>query len=382
MEKLLGNLVLADEVCYGELTIAGETIESITRLDEFRSDQSLILPGFIDLHFHGLGPFGTENLQSLQGIAEFAPRTGTTGVCPTLSADTWENLLAFAKNGALLTRSKLHGAHFFGTHLEGPYIAPEAKGGMNERFLRAASLSELEKLLAAAEGTLRVITISPEIPGAFDLIRLASSSGVQVSIGHTRCSPALFAEAVSAGARQVCHLFDTFEGRQVRNGVSLVSLTDAILIDDRVFVEIIVDGHHVPAALIELAKRCAGVDRIIAISDCMQGTGLPDAVYKESDGREFRLTNGDVCRLTDGSRAIVGSCLTMDEAFRNLTRKFSFSIPEASRVLSANAAKALKLEARTGQLKVGLQADIVILAAATHQVEACLVAGKCVFENK
>ncbi|MDD3953979.1 MAG: amidohydrolase family protein, partial [Lentisphaeria bacterium] len=184
-----------------------------------------------------------------------------------------------------------------------------------------------------------------------------------------------------AGAGQVCHLFDTFEGRQVQGGVSQPCLTDAILLDDRVFVEIIADGHHVPPLLIELARRCAGAARIIAITDCMQGTGLPDGVYREGDGREFRLTNGEVCRLTDGSRGIVGSCLTMDAAFRNLTGKFGFSISEASRMLSGNPARALKLQDRSGELRAGLQADITILEPETQQVESCLVSGKRVFQK-
>ncbi len=381
IEKLKGNLVLPGEVCYGELAIAGGLIYGIIRHGESRSGAPLILPGFIDLHFHGLGAYGTGDLDSLRGIVEFAPRTGTTGVCPAISPDRWEKLIAFVQNGALLAKSQAAGAHFFGSHLEGPFIAPGAKGGMNAHYLRAASVFELEALLSAAAGTLRVLTISPEIPGALELIRLASGRGVQVSIGHTHCTPALFDQAVSAGAGQVCHLFDTFEGRQVQNGVSQPCLTDAILLDDRVFVEIIADGHHVPTMLIEMVRRCAGAARIIAITDCMQGTGLPDGVYQEGDGREFRLTNGDVCRLTDASRAIVGSCLTMDAAFRNLTGRYGFSIPEASLMLSGNPARALKLQECTGALRVGLQADITMLDAETHQVESCLVNGKCVFDN-
>ena len=381
MEKLTGNLVLPGELCFGELTIGGGVIDGITRQGEARSGAPLILPGFIDLHFHGLGPYGTGDRDSLRGIAEFAPRTGTTGICPALSPDRWKKIMAFVQNGAFLAKSEHAGAHFLGTHLEGPFIAPDAKGGMNAQYLRAASVAELEALLEVAEGTLRVMTLSPEILDGMDLIRLACSRGVQVSIGHTHCTPDLFSQAVSAGAGQVCHLFDTFEGRQVQGGVSQPCLTDAILLDDRVFVEIIADGHHVPPLLIELARRCAGAARIIAITDCMQGTGLPDGVYREGDGREFRLTNGEVCRLTDGSRGIVGSCLTMDAAFRNLTGKFGFSISEASRMLSGNPARALKLQDRSGELRAGLQADITILEPETQQVESCLVSGKRVFQK-
>ena len=381
MNKLTGNLVVSDDLCFGELTIKGAVISRITRHGEARSGEPLILPGFIDLHFHGLGPHSTGHLDSLRGIAEFAPRTGTTGVCPAASPNRWEKLLAFVQNGAVLAKSEPVGAHFLGTHLEGPFIAPEAKGGMNAQYLHTASIADLETLIEAAEGTLRVLTLSPEIAGAMDLIRLACSRDVQVSIGHTHCTPEQFSQAVSAGARQVCHLFDTFEGRTVQGGVSQPCLADAILIDDRVFVEIIADGHHVPPMLIELTRRCAGAARIIAITDCMQGTGLPDGVYQEEDGREFRLTNGEVCRLTDGSRGIVGSCLTMDAAFRNLTGKFGFSIPEASLMLSGNPARALKVHDRTGELHVGLQADITVLDPETYQVETCLVNGKCVFQR-
>ncbi|NMA42261.1 MAG: amidohydrolase family protein [Oligosphaeraceae bacterium] len=381
MGRLTGNLVVSGDLYFGELTTAGAVISGITRHGEARSGEPLIIPGFIDLHFHGLGPYGTESLDSLRGIAEFAPRTGTTGICPAVSPDRWEKLLACVQNGAILAKSEPVGAHFLGTHLEGPFIAPEAKGGMNEQYLRAASISELEALLEAAEGTVRVLTLSPEIAGAMELIRLACSRDVQVSIGHTHCTLEQFSQAVSAGARQVCHLFDTFEGRTVQGGVSQPCLADAVLLDDRVFVEIIVDGHHVPPMLIELARRCAGAARIIAITDCTQGTGLPDGVYRKSDGREFRLTNGGVCRLTDGSNNIVGSCLTMDAAFRNLTGKFGFSIPEASLMLSGNPARALKAHDRTGELRVGLQADITVLAPGTHQVERCFVNGRCVFQS-
>ncbi|MFA6931173.1 MAG: amidohydrolase family protein [Lentisphaeria bacterium] len=379
MEKWTGNLVLPGEVCFGEIELAEGLIQRITRKDLPQPGVILILPGFIDLHFHGLGTFGTGGLAALQGIAKFAPKTGTTGVCPTLAPYRWDKMLSFVRHGARLAKQEPAGARILGTHLEGPFIAPEAKGGMNLEYLRSASVEEFEELWHAGEGTLRLLTISPELPGAMEVIRRAAGKNVQVSVGHTHCTLKQFQEAVSAGAGQVCHLFDTFEGRNVVGGVCQPSLTDAILLEERVFVEIIADGHHVPPLLIELARRCAGSQRIIAITDCMQGTGLPDAVYQEEDGRDYRLTNGDVCRLMDETKGIVGSCLTMDQAFRNLTGKFGFAIPEASRMLSGNPAQALKLEQQIGSLQEGWQADIVLLSPETYQVQQTLVAGKIAY---
>ena len=381
MTLLTGNLVLPYEVCFGELVIADGLISAITPLGTPQPDAPLILPGFIDLHFHGLGPYSAEDPRTLLDMAAFAPQVGMTSFCPTLAPTPWPDQLAYvrqAKEAALVQHA---GARCLGTHLEGPFIAPAAKGGMNEDFLRPASLDDLRALLREADGTLRLLTLSPELPGALDVIAEAVKHGVRVAIGHTHCTIDDFQKAVEAGARQVCHLFDTFEGRPVHGGVSQTCLTDAILIEDRVDVEIIPDGHHVPPGLIELTRRAAGPDRIIAITDAMMGAGLPDGVYAESDGRPYRLTNGDVCRLTDGTGIIVGSCLTPHTAFRNLTKRFGFPIPEASRMLSANPARALSLHDQTGALQEGLWADITILSPDHTTVSRCLVSGKTAFAN-
>ncbi len=381
MTHLTGNLVLPHEVCFGELAIADGLITKITPLNTPQPDAPLILPGFIDLHFHGLGPFSAEDPRTLPDMAVFAPHTGMTGFCPALAPTPWPEQLAYVRQAKVAAGAKNAGARCLGTHLEGPFIAPAAKGGMNEEFLRPASLDDLRALLREADGTLRLLTISPELPGALDLIAEAVKHGVRVAIGHTHCTLDDFKKAVEAGARQVCHLFDTFEGRPVRGGVSQTCLTDAILIENRVDVEIIPDGHHVPPELIELTRRAAGPDRIIAITDAMMGAGLPDGVYAESDGRAYRLTNGDVCRLTDGTGTIVGSCLTTHTAFQNLTRRFGFSIPEASRMLSANPAQALNLLDQTGALREGLWADITVLSPDHAVVRRCLVGGNTAFAN-
>lgn len=381
MMLLTGNLVLPHEVCFGELAIADGLIGKITPLSTPQPDAPLVLPGFIDLHFHGLGPYSADDPQSLPGMAAFAPQTGMTGFCPALAPTPWPDQLAFVRHGKTAAHDKNAGARCLGTHLEGPFIAPAAKGGMNEEFLRPASLDDLRELLREADGTLRLLTLSPELPGALDVIAEAVKHGVRVAIGHTRCTLDDFRQAVEAGARQVCHLFDTFEGRPVQGGVSQTCLADAILIEDRVDVEIIPDGHHVPPGLIELTRRAAGPGRIIAITDAMMGAGLPDGVYAESDGRAYRLTNGDVCRLTDGTETIVGSCLTTHTAFRNLTGRFGFSVQEASRMLSANPARALNLQDQTGALREGLWADLTVLSPDHAVVRRCLVGGITAFAS-
>ena len=151
------------------------------------------------------------------------------------------------------------------------------------------------------------------------------------------------------------------------------------LIDDRVTCEVIMDGLHVSAPLVTLTRRAAGTNRIIAITDSMQGTGLPDRDYLMSDGRAYTLKNGDVCRQKENG-SIVGSCLTMNQAFINMTEKFGFNASEASKALATNPARLLGLDKETGRLEPGMAADIAVLAK-DGAVQMCFVKGEKKYGN-
>jgi len=377
-KEFTGNLVFPDRCVFGILTCENDKIASIKILDKGpREDADLILPGFISLHFHGLGPYNVNgDADNLRGIMAFSPKTGVTGICPTLGAASPEMTDVFLANVKKLSCLSGLGAKMLGSHLEGPFIIENHKGGMEADYLLKPTLKRAQEFLDIAGGTLKIITLSPELPGAIEVIQLLKKNHVVVSAGHTGASPDVFEKAVDGGISLVCHLFDTFAGRCVKDGVSQYSLADAVLLEDRVFIEVILDGIHVPKGLLELARRAAGVSRLVGITDSMVGTGLPDQDYSMADGRLFHLENGDVCRLKGDHGGIVGSCLTMDQAFRNLVTKFGFSYSEASQLLSTNPARALQLEKETGKLEKGLQADLTILSPQDYIVKECLVAGK------
>ena len=150
-----------------------------------------------------------------------------------------------------------------------------------------------------------------------------------------------------------------------------------ILVDDSVMIEVILDGLHVPEKLIRLIHKAAGAGRIIGITDAMQGAGLPCGRFL-CEGRWYVIKDGDVGRLEE-TGGIVGSSLTINRAFLNMTQRFGFTPSEASRCLSANPAKVLGLENRTGELKEGLAADIAILAPDSLTVEKTIVNGNTVY---
>jgi N-acetylglucosamine-6-phosphate deacetylase len=374
-----GKIILPEQVLeQGTLVIKDGIIADIIQgiLPETGdSPDNWILPGFIDVHLHGLGEGSPSSRDAIVKMSEFAPSTGVTSFCPTMGPLDLPELLEFVENVRFLMENQPEGATIAGSHLEGPYISSERPGGMDLRLLRKSDIIEAKQILASAQGSLKIISLAPEIIGAEHLIKCFSGEGVRVSAGHTVCPADFFSAKVDAGVSHVCHLFDTFDGREVRGGVSVPCLADEILIEDRVTIELIMDGIHVPPSLIKLALRAAGPDRIVAITDAMQGAGLTDGEYSMADGRRFSLKNGDVCRLVEKPEAIVGSCLTMNRAFINMIEKFGFTPVEASKALSANPARVLGLEDKTGSLKKGFDADIAVLSP-DGEVLSCMVKGR------
>ena len=376
-----GNIVTPETAAWGEVKIQNDLISEVDLSDNVHPQADWILPGFIDVHLHGIG-YGDATPQSVHLMAEQAPRYGLTSLCPTIASDAPEVMLAFVKRVRELIQNPIPGAAKLpGSHLEGPFIDYAHRGGMNENFVRGVDMDELQQLLDAADGTLKIMTLSPELENSASAIKLLTQHRCKVSMGHTGLQPEAVDDFVRAGGSAVCHLFDTFDGRYVDNGVSQVSLSDAVLVDDRLFIELITDGVHVPPTLIKLAIRAAGVKRIVGITDSMCGSGLPDGAYPMTDaGRSFTLKNGDCCRLTDHPEVIVGSCLTQNQAFYNLVERWGFTPVEAAMMTASNAAGYLGIADRTGAIKPGLAADIVVLAGDRKSVKQTWIDGKLSYE--
>lgn len=373
-EKIAGNLVSGDRAFYGFLTVKDGRIGEVREESPLQPGADWVLPGFIDMHLHGLGNGEGTGEAGIRAMAEFGPSTGLAGFLPTCEANPVECLTEFAAGVAAVMRDA-SGSRALGAHSEGPFIAPSNMGGMRRDRLVVPTVELADALLKVFQGNLRLVTLAPELPEMEKIISRLCAAGVIVSAGHTGCSAADFSRAVELGVRQVCHLFDAFDGRMVEGGVSQVSLTDAILIDDRVAVEMIVDGCHVPAGLIELARRAAGPRRIIAITDGMRGAGLPEGIYHTEYDGDYRLSFTAACRrLRDND--LIGSCLTMNQAFDNLVRRFHFSPVEAALATATNAARQLGIADETGSIAPGKRADITIMAADSAAVRQCWIAGR------
>ena len=375
---ITGNIVSMEHTGFGELQIRDSIISNIVFTEEIRKDASWILPGFIDVHIHGAGQYNVEEGEyGLRGMAEFLASKGVTRFLPTCSCAPHDELLNFVKTVRHLMNEPPEGALIAGSHLEGPWLASRFCGGMVPEMIRRPDLKQAQEFLDAAEGTLKMMTIAPEEPGAMDVIRLMHKNGVVVSSGHSACPPALLETAVQAGISEICHLFDCYELPEDHGGVRQPALTDLVLIHDGLMKEIIMDGLHVPPELVMLARRAAGAHHIIAITDALQGAGLPEGHFLDC-GKPYTIRDGDFARRDD-DHVIVGSSLTMNRAFHNMTTRFGFSPLEAVMAASGNPAKQLGIDHFTGSLQKGMNADIVVIAPDCLTVQATYIQGRKVF---
>ena len=334
--------------------------------DDYDFGHALILPGFIDVHMHGLGESDVFTVEEMINVAEMQCRFGTTGFLPTAASLSAERYLQFGHNVRNAQAATRAAAEIIGAHFEGPFINPEGKGGMDENFLRQPDLDECRRYLDEVGDVLKRMTLSPELDGATALVELLSEHGVIASLGHSRATVAELNAAVTAGVRQVCHLYNTFE----RSGADPSwpwlkgpenGLLDAIFENGRLDCEVICDLVHVRPEHIRLAARRLGAGRFMAVTDSLPGAGLPPGEYSMVDGRRFSTESG-AARLTSNGD-LVGSVLTMNRAFGNLIDRCGINPVTAARYTSTNAAGALGLAAELGSIEPGRRACLAVLDA-------------------
>ncbi|HID10300.1 MAG TPA: N-acetylglucosamine-6-phosphate deacetylase [Candidatus Latescibacteria bacterium] len=381
MLVLRGTVVAPDGVHPGwEVRIEGERISEVGPPSGQTSEEVLdfgeawVMPGFIDLHTHGLGPHDPKSREGIVGMAEWKVRFGTTGFLPSLASATEEEYLRFLDDvRSVQDDPPEKGARVLGGHMEGPFVNPKTKGGMDERFLRLPDPEEYRKYLVPQ---LKLMTLAPELPGALELIRALRDNGTVASAGHSDAGLEDMERAVEAGLSHVCHLFNAFPERPEREkGVKQPSLLEICLATEGLTAEVNGDGIHVHPLMIRLAVRAMGVENVVLITDSMEGTGLPEGVYRMTDGRRYRTRKGDVARLVDSPDIIVGSVLTMERGVKNLAELCGFSLHVASRMASLNPARVLGMEKEIGSIEPGKLADIAVLDH-EYRVVMTLVGGE------
>jgi N-acetylglucosamine-6-phosphate deacetylase len=336
--------------------------------------EAILAPGFVDIHMHGGAGLDVMRASpaELPHLNTFLTTHGVTGYFPTTVAapldqtcQALERLADAIEAAPSFRGSDAVQAHPLGIHLEGPFLSHKRRGVHPPEYLIEPTLKIFDRLWQAARGHVRMMTIAPELPGALEVISEAARRKVLVSIGHSDAVLDAARAGVQAGARHATHTFNAMRPLDHRDpGILAEVLTDA-----QVSADIIVDGIHVAPEVVQIFLRQKGLERSVLITDAMAATGMPDGTYQlgpiQVEVKDGRCTS-------NGSLA--GSVLTMDRAVRNVTQFAGWSLRDAVRAATANAAKAAGL-AQHGHIAAGAEANIVVLSP-NGEVQRTFVRGQ------
>lgn len=336
----------------------------------------IVVPGFVEVHIHGYGGvmMGDPEVSPVSPtktvagdilhVARTLPSTGITGFLPTfLAVASFERLLEVLVEAQETIRRDEEGAQVLGFHLEGPYFntAPRGPydryppgGAIPPELSRAPNLKELERLLAASGDQLRMMSISPELPGAVDAIRQLASCGIVPSGAHSFASYAQVLEAVEAGMSTVTHMYNGMRHQAHRDP----GIIEAALVCDRITIQIIADGVHVHSPALEIAYRCKGAERIAITTDNTAWAGLPDGEYRDHFGRKL-IKKPESIEVAGGP--LYGSVMAMNEQLRNLFRNLGLPLEQVIAMATIIPARLIGVDVQKGSLEAGKDADLVIL---------------------
>ncbi len=332
-----------------------------------------IFPGFIDLLVHGgAGGYGFSDGsdESIEKISNYFLKQGSTGLLASLHAKPKQDLLDDLSRVGRYIREHPD-SNVIGIHMEGPYLNVELKGAMNASYLWKPSIESFKDMWKASEKTIKMMTISPELDGALEVIREASFHGVVCSIGHSTASYEVVDLAIDHGAAHVTHMFNAM--RPIHHRLPGVAV--AALIRDELKIQLIADTHHVHPATMELLMKSKTAKGIVLITDSIRVGGMHEGEATQFSDQKVTLS-GNKAVMDDGT--IAGSTLTMNKAIKNVYDTTGVRLTEAVRMATVNPAKVIKSD--KGILSSGKTADLVVLDK-DFNVEMTVIGGAVRFSK-
>ncbi len=327
-------------------------------------------PSFFDVHIHGAAGHDVMEAtsQALDTMGTFLASRGTSAyLATTVTAPLDATLRALDGLANEIAKLQEPGrARPLGIHLEGPFLSHQKRGVQPAEHLLAPSIATFDRLIDAAHGHVRLMTIAPELPGAIELTAHATSRGVRVSVGHSNATAAETRAAIAAGAVSATHTFNAMRPLDHREP----GILGTVLTDDYLFSELICDGIHTDPEIVRLWWKAKGPERSILVTDAMAAAGMPEGEY-QLGGFPVEVKDG---RAT-ARGVLAGSVLTLDRALGNFIKFTGASVEQALRLLSSNPAVMAGLAHRAGSLAPGKSANLIAVDA-TGKLVSSIIGGR------
>lgn len=342
------------EVAYGE---PPASVGDATDLGEV-----ILAPGLVDSHSHGGGGAAfTDGVDAAREVLATHLAHGTTTMMASLVTDTIDELLEQVEALAPLVDA----GDLMGIHLEGPWLSRCHKGAHDPAKLVAPTRADLDRLLTAHPGAVRMVTLAPELDGGLDAVERCAELGVAAAIGHSDATYEVAVAAITRGATVATHLCNAMRPLHHREP----GIIGACLTAPGVAVELVCDGIHVhPAMVRHVADTCP--ERLVLVTDAMAAAGAPDGRYLLGP-LDVQVTDG-IARLVEGG-AIAGSTLTLDRAIRYAVQEAGVPVETALLAATLHPAQVHGLRDR-GVLEPGARADLITIAPSL-EVAAVMRAG-------
>ncbi len=317
---------------------------------------SIVAPGLVDTHIHGYKSHDVmdNDFEGIKVISEGLLSCGVTSWLPTTltsSAQLLNDVCETIGNHY----QEVTGAKIRGIFLEGPFFTEKYKGAQNPKYMSDPSVEKLAKWHELSQGLVNKIAIAPERKGVKEFIEFAKSKGVYTALAHSDATYEEAAAAVDAGANIFVHIYNGMSGLHHRNP----GMVGAALSLDKVFAEMICDGHHVHPAAARVVTRARGPKETVLITDCMRAGGMGEG---QSRLGEFEVVVKDgTARLKDTGN-LAGSILELKQGVKNVVDWGLVSPAEALRMASLTPAQSVGIESVCGRIAPGYEADFIVVS--------------------
>lgn len=364
-------------LCEGEHILAiggisGFNLEEDMEIHSF--ERAYATAGFIDTHIHGAGGFDSsavlESPRTLNDMSILLSQRGVTSFVPTVVSDHRDKMINNLAALASMMRNKCDGAEPIGINIEGPFLHPKKCGAQAINAIVPIDLGFARELIAAGDGFVKLMTFAPGLDNAIELIQLLRECNVVPSMGHSIADEQKTLRAIAAGASHCTHLFNGMPTLHQRD----MSITNVVLTDDRVTVELIIDGRHIDPRMVDLACRCKPKDKIVGISDCTMAAGMPNGAYRIGP-TSITVENG----YTSATGSVLAGTTTMlDAGWHCLMGYGHLDGSQAAQAVTLNPARSIGYFDR-GALMPRLLADIAIFEQETNRTLMTVSRGEVIY---